>query len=92
LLTNATVRLGVLLPEVIAEGHSFRYVHDLALSNATLPLFALTWTMMHRIDENSPLAGRLLDKLIPRNLKALMDFISRMILSEKSATLLEIMP
>jgi inward rectifier potassium channel len=38
LLTNATVRLGVLLPEVIAEGHSFRYVHDLALSNATLPI------------------------------------------------------
>jgi inward rectifier potassium channel len=57
LLTHATVRLGVLLPEISAEGRSFRYVHDLILSNATLPLFALTWTVMHRIDQHSPLAG-----------------------------------
>ncbi|MGH6837648.1 MAG: ion channel, partial [Methylocella sp.] len=57
LLTNATVRLGVLLFEESAEGHSFRRVHDLALSNASLPLFALTWTVMHAIDEKSPLAG-----------------------------------
>jgi inward rectifier potassium channel len=57
LLTHANVRLGVLLPEISAEGHAFRYVHDLALSNASLPLFALTWTLMHRIDEQSPLAG-----------------------------------
>jgi len=57
LLTHATVRLGVLLHEVSAEGQSFRYVHDLALANPTSPLFALTWTLMHRIDEHSPLAG-----------------------------------
>jgi inward rectifier potassium channel len=32
-------------------------VHDLTLANPTSPLFALTWTLMHRIDERSPLAG-----------------------------------
>ena len=57
LLTNAMVRLGVLLFEESAEGHSLRRLHDLALSNASLPLFALTWTVMHAIDEKSPLAG-----------------------------------
>lgn len=57
LLTHAKVHLGVLLQEISAEGQSFRYVHDLVLSNATLPLFALTWTLMHRIDTQSPLAG-----------------------------------
>jgi inward rectifier potassium channel len=57
LLTNATVRLGVLLFEESAEGHSFRRLHDLVLSNANLSLFALTWTVMHAIDEKSPLAG-----------------------------------
>lgn len=57
LLTHATVRIGVLLHETSAEGQSFRYVHDLALANPTIPLFALTWTLMHRIDELSPLAG-----------------------------------
>jgi inward rectifier potassium channel len=57
LLTNATVRLGVLLFEESSEGHSLRRLHELVLSNASLPLFALTWTVMHEIDENSPLAG-----------------------------------
>ncbi len=57
LLTNATVRLGVLLFEESAEGQTLRRVHDLALSNASIPLFALTWTVMHVIDEKSPLAG-----------------------------------
>ena len=57
LLTNATVRLGVLLFEESAEGHALRRVHDLALSNASISLFALTWNVMHVIDEKSPLAG-----------------------------------
>jgi len=57
LLSNATVRMGVLLDETTLEGHSFRRVHDIALVNSSLPLFALTWTLMHRIDETSPLAG-----------------------------------
>ena len=56
LLTNAMVRLGVVLLEESAEGHRFRQLHDLALSNATLSLFPLTWTVMHEIDEVSPLA------------------------------------
>ena len=54
LLTNATVRLGVVLLEESAEGH--RHLHDLILSNASLSLFPLTWTVMHEIDDNSPLA------------------------------------
>jgi inward rectifier potassium channel len=56
LLTNAMVRLGVVLLEESAEGHPLCRLHDLALSNANLSLFPLTWTVMHEIDENSPLA------------------------------------
>ena len=55
LLTNAVVRLGVVLLEESAEGHRLRQLHDLVLSNATLSLFPLTWTVMHEIDEKSPL-------------------------------------
>jgi inward rectifier potassium channel len=55
LLTNAVVRLGVILFEESAEGRPFRRLHDLDLSNATLSLFPLTWTLMHEINENSPL-------------------------------------
>lgn len=57
LLTNAVVRLGVVLFEESVEGHPLRRLHDLALSNATLSLFPLTWTLMHEIDEKSPLAA-----------------------------------
>ena len=57
LLTNAVVRLGLVLLEEGADSHRFRQLHDLALSNATLSLFPLTWTVMHEIDEDSPLAG-----------------------------------
>jgi inward rectifier potassium channel len=57
LLTNAVVRLGVVLFEESAESRALRRVNDLTLSNATLSLFPLTWTVMHEINENSPLAG-----------------------------------
>jgi inward rectifier potassium channel len=56
LLTNAVVRLGAVLLEESAEGHRLRRLHDLALSNPTLSLFPMTWTLMHEIDEKSPLA------------------------------------
>jgi len=57
LLTNAIVRLGVVLFEESAEGHPLRRLHDLALSNANLSLFPLTWTVMHEINDISPLAA-----------------------------------
>ena len=39
------------------EGNSFRRFYDLKLERSRSSLFALSWTMMHRIDENSPLHG-----------------------------------
>jgi inward rectifier potassium channel len=57
LLTGATAQLGVLLHETSAEGQRFRHVHYLALSSPAIPLFPLTWTLMHVIDANSPLNG-----------------------------------
>jgi inward rectifier potassium channel len=43
--------------EVTAEGEAFRRFYDLPLVRAHTPLFALTWTAMHRIDAKSPLYG-----------------------------------
>ena len=55
LLTDARARLGALLIEYTAEGEVFRRVHDLKLLRSRIPIFALTWTLMHRLDEESPL-------------------------------------
>jgi inward rectifier potassium channel len=57
MLSHATARLAVLLPETSAEGYASRNVYDLRLVRDTLPIFPLTWTMMHVIDEASPLRG-----------------------------------
>ena len=57
-LTDATAQLGALVNEYTQEGHFFRRIIDLRLVRSRLPLFALTWTLMHEIDETSPLHGR----------------------------------
>jgi inward rectifier potassium channel len=33
----------------------FRRTHELKLARSSLPVFPLTWTLMHHIDEHSPL-------------------------------------
>lgn len=43
--------------EFTKEGELFRRFYDLDLIRAHTPLFALTWTTMHPIDENSALYG-----------------------------------
>lgn len=56
-LIDASARFSVLLAERSAEGQFFRRTFELKLIRAQIPLFALTWTMMHVLDEASPLAG-----------------------------------
>jgi inward rectifier potassium channel len=55
LLTDVRARLGVLLIETTSEGEVFRRVHDLKLVRSRIPVFALTWTLLHPIDKESPL-------------------------------------
>jgi inward rectifier potassium channel len=57
MLNSASARLGLLMAETTAEGHAFRRIHDLALHRREMPVFPLTWTLMHTIDTASPLAG-----------------------------------
>jgi inward rectifier potassium channel len=57
MLTHAQARLGILLAEISHEGQLFRAVHDLKLTRTEIPIFPLTWTLMHVIDASSPLYG-----------------------------------
>lgn len=43
--------------ETTAEGHFIRRFYELPLQRRHTPVFALPWTVMHPIDENSPLHG-----------------------------------
>ncbi len=57
LLADAEARVSALLMEVTAEGQRYRRSYDLVLRRSSFPMFALTWTLVHVIDENSPLYG-----------------------------------
>ncbi len=56
-LADARATLNVLLREHTQEGTIFRRVVELPLLRARLPVFPLTWTLMHVIDAQSPLHG-----------------------------------
>jgi inward rectifier potassium channel len=56
-LLDAAAKLNVLLSITSSEGKRFRRVQELRLERAHLPAFPLTWTLMHVLDEHSPLHG-----------------------------------
>ena len=56
-LGEAQARLNVLLREISREGMAVRRVQELKLLRSRLPIFPLTWTLMHVMDEQSPLHG-----------------------------------
>ncbi len=54
-IVEATVRVYLIRDDKLANGESFRRVYDIALRRATSPVFALSFTVVHPIDEQSPL-------------------------------------
>jgi inward rectifier potassium channel len=56
-IIEAHLRVILLAEERTEEGHVMRRPHDISLVRHTNPLFALTWTAMHTIDEKSPFFG-----------------------------------
>ncbi len=58
MLIDARAELAALIAERTQEGQFFRRIHDLRLQRNRLHMFPLTWTLMHDIDEQSPLHGR----------------------------------
>lgn len=56
-ILEARVSVSVLLDEWTREGIYFRRLHDLKLARDHTPVFGMTFQVMHRIDETSPLFG-----------------------------------
>jgi inward rectifier potassium channel len=60
---DASAHLYMLRDEVTQEGFQIRRVIDLPLIRSQHPMFVLGWTMMHAIDESSPLNGETAESL-----------------------------
>lgn len=57
IIDNATARLWLLRNEVSLEGRPFRRFYELPLERSEHPALALSWTLYHVLDEQSPLYG-----------------------------------
>lgn len=56
-IVSAEIMVSVLRDETSPEGHHMRRMHDLKLTRHRSPFFALTWLVLHEIDEASPFFG-----------------------------------
>jgi len=63
LLADVSARLSLFFLVRGSDGQLERQLHDLPLERAEMPVFALTWTLVHLIDEASPLAGQTTESL-----------------------------
>ncbi|ACK70439.1 K channel inward rectifier conserved region 2 domain protein [Gloeothece citriformis PCC 7424] len=54
-ILEAKMRVYLMWDEVSSEGTLMRRLHELKLLRNHTPSFAMTWTVIHSIDENSPL-------------------------------------
>jgi inward rectifier potassium channel len=57
LILEAQMRVVLTRQETNAEGVSMRRFYDIPLSRSQTSVFTLSWTLMHSIDERSPLHG-----------------------------------
>ena len=63
-ILEAAVTLTLARQTMTLEGHAMRRFHELNLVRARSPLFALSWTVMHPIDETSPLFGATYESML----------------------------
>ena len=75
-MAETKASLSALISEWSAEGQFFRRIYDLQLSRSHIPIFGLTWTLMHRIDATSP--------LYPYDAESFPKFVTRLFLSIES--------
>ena len=73
-IVEATVRLYLTRDETLADGERMRRIYDLPLRRATSPVFAMSFTVVHVIDETSPLYKVTAVTLREQNVNILVTF------------------
>ncbi|MFI4974921.1 MAG: ion channel [Caulobacterales bacterium] len=65
-IVEADVSVSLVQDIVTADGHSIRRFADLPTVRSRSPIFYLTWQIMHRVDEASPLHGETMRSLLAK--------------------------
>ncbi len=76
-LGEATARVSILKAEQSQEGATFRRTYELTLVRRNLPVFPFSWTLMHHIDETSPLHGLDEASFAARDIRLFVSFEAR---------------
>ncbi len=63
-VVEASIRVVLLLSERSPTGEEMRRFHDVKLQRESSPLFVLSWTVFHDIDEGSPFFGLDVEDLV----------------------------
>jgi inward rectifier potassium channel len=71
-ILEAMASLVLVRDEETSDGHSLTRFHDLKLERARSPMFALSWQIMHRINEASPLHGVTAQAITDENMRLLV--------------------
>ena len=73
-IVEATVRAYLVRDERLANGEPMRRIHDLQLRRATSPIFAMSFLVVHEIDDKSPLRGMTAVQLRESNVNLIVTF------------------
>jgi inward rectifier potassium channel len=76
-LTDAKVRIVVLLVEIAEDGQEYRRPVDLKLRRQELIFFPAMWTAMHDLDEASPLHGITQENVGGKGLRIMLNLVAR---------------
>lgn len=74
-IIEATVSVTLIMDTVTAEGSKWRQMQDLTLVRQRTALLTLSWTVLHVVDEKSPLYSLTLDDLRMKNAQIWVHFI-----------------
>ncbi|MGH8001425.1 MAG: ion channel [Brasilonema sp.] len=73
-ILEAQVRVTLVRSEISKEGDVMRRFYDMSLLRSHSPLFALSWTIMHSINESSPLYGVSPEEMLEDDMEVLVTF------------------
>ena len=71
-IIEARVQISLLKNEISTEGIELRRFYNLNLMRSESPSFAISWLVMHQIDESSPFFRENMDSLIKSNAEVLV--------------------
>jgi inward rectifier potassium channel len=71
-ILEAQIRVTLVRTEISKEGSIMRRFYDIPLVRNNSPVFALSWMVMHQIDETSPLSGMSLEKMLDDEVEILV--------------------